>query len=95
MHSPSTHKPASFLLRLKEQDTPTGVSEATVQKLMAITGLGKTELAHLALRDLAVRFIPQYEMDEGPLTPHHLQAIRALSAATGTPDAMFTERLFE
>ncbi|GJJ05736.1 hypothetical protein RugamoR64_62740 [Duganella rhizosphaerae] len=88
-------KPASqFLLRLRERDTPTGVSEATVEKLMKATGLSKTEVAHLALKQMAGRYLPFYEQDDGPLTLAQLRAIREASSATDTPEAQFTQRIF-
>ena len=83
-----------FLLRLREQDTPTGVSEATVDKLMAATGLNKTELTHLALRQMADRYLPFYEQDGGPLSAKQIAAVRRASTATATPESIFTERLF-
>jgi hypothetical protein len=39
----------SFLLRLRKKDTPTGVSSSTIEALMSLTGLSKTEVTHLAL----------------------------------------------
>lgn len=84
----------SFLLRLRKQDTPTGVSSATVALLMQQTGLSKTEVVHFALRLMADRYLPKYELDDGPLTPAQLSAIRAASTATEIPEEQFTERLF-
>lgn len=84
----------SFLLRLRRQDTPTGISTSTIEDLMKTTGLTKTEVAHLALRQLADRLLPRYEMDDGPLTPEQSQAIRRASPATDTAKELFDERLF-
>lgn len=83
-----------FLLRLRPQDTPTGVSISTIELLMAQTGLNKTELVHYALRQLADKYLPRYEQDDGPLTAEQHEAIRAVSPASETPDELFTERLF-
>ncbi|MES2350605.1 MAG: hypothetical protein V4641_23790 [Pseudomonadota bacterium] len=91
----SATKPTSqFLLRLRERDTPTGVSEATVDKLMKVTGLSKTEVAHLALKQMAGRYLPFYEQDDGPLTIAQIRAIRQASSATDTPEEQFTQRIF-
>lgn len=91
----NTAKPAGkFLLRLRERDTPTGVSEATVEKLMKATGLSKTEVAHLALKQMAGRYLPFYEQDDGPLTLDQIRAIRQASSATDTPEEQFTQRIF-
>ncbi len=56
--------------------------------------LNKTEVVHLALRLMADRYLPKYELDDGPLTPAQLSAICAVSPATETPEEQFTERLF-
>ncbi|MBO3274153.1 hypothetical protein [Pseudomonas schmalbachii] len=82
-----------FLLRLRKQDTPTGVSNSTIEKLMETTGLSKTELAHLALRQMADRYLPRYELDDGPLTTAQSKAIRRASKATDIPEERFNERL--
>lgn len=83
-----------FLLRLRKQDTPTGVSVTTVEALMNLTGLSKTEVAHLALRQMANRYLPTYEQDDGALTNDQIRAIRSISSATNIPEERFTERLF-
>lgn len=84
----------SFLVRLRKQDTPTGVTPATIELLSEQTGLTKTEVVHLALRQFADRHLPRYEPDDGPLTKAQLDAIRAASPASQTPEERFTERLF-
>ncbi len=81
-------------VRLRERDTPTGVSEATVDKLMKVTGLSKTEVTHLALKQMAGRYLPFYEQDDGPLTIAQVRAIRQASTATDTPEEQFTQRIF-
>jgi hypothetical protein len=83
-----------FILRLRKQDTPTGVSAFTFERLMELTGLGKTEVAHLALKQMAERYLPKYEEDDGALTSDQVRVIRKLSSATNTADENFTERLF-
>ena len=56
----------SVLLRLRKQNTPTGVSSSTIELLTKQTGLSKTEVIHFALRQLADRYLPKYELDDGP-----------------------------
>lgn len=68
MHAIVEKQTNGFLLRLRKQDTPTGVSRSTIEDLMALTGLSQTEVAHLALRQMADRYLPLYEEDDGPLT---------------------------
>lgn len=88
-------KTESFLLRLRSQDTPTGISGATIRLLMERTGLNRTEITHLALRQMANQYLPRYEMDNGPLTAKQSAAIRAHSSASNTPDESFSEGLFD
>lgn len=90
----TTEKTESVLLRLRKQDTPTGVSHATIQLLTEQTGLSKTEVIHLALRQMADRCLPKYELDDGPLTDEQIEAIRAASAATDIHEERATKRLF-
>ncbi|MCO8166244.1 MULTISPECIES: hypothetical protein [Pseudomonas] len=87
-------KAETFLVRLRPQDTPSGVSISTVEMLMSQTGLNRTEVVHLALRELANRWLPRYEEDDGPLTDAQYEAILAASPATDTPEELFTQRLF-
>ncbi|WP_282348061.1 hypothetical protein [Pseudomonas sp. PS01301] len=84
----------SVLLRYRKQDTPTGVSSSTIDLLAQQTGLSKTEVIHLALRQMADRCLPKYELDDGPLTDAQHAAIRAASRATNIPEERFTKRLF-
>lgn len=94
MHSTAVKQSAGFLLRLRKQDTPTGVSEETIEKLMNATGLSKTEVAHLALKQMANRYLPFYEQDDGALTTAQIRAIRQASPATNTSEESFTDRIF-
>lgn len=88
------NKTEGFLFRLRRQDTPTGISNSTLASLMDLTGLSKTETAHLALRYLADELLPKYERDDGPLTEDQLQLIRSTSSASNTPEEKFTNSLF-
>jgi len=91
----TAEKADNVLLRLRKQDTPTGVSSHTIELLTQQTGLSKTEVIHLALRQLADRCLPKYELDDGPLTDAQLSAIRAASTATKIPRERFTKGLFK
>lgn len=81
----------SFLLRLRKKDTPTGVSVGTLSLLLDQTGLSKTELTHLALREFANKTLRRYEDDEGRLTDEQIAAIRAASPGTATKEDEFDE----
>ena len=39
-------------------------------------GVDETQVIHFALRALAAKVLPQYELDDGPLTPEQLAEIR-------------------
>ncbi|ESQ79262.1 hypothetical protein [Asticcacaulis sp. YBE204] len=84
----------SFLVRLRNQDTPTSVTPATIDRLTEYMGLTKTEIVHLALRQFADRFLPRYELDDGPLTEVQLEAIKAASPVSEIPSDKFADRLF-
>ncbi|WP_350313536.1 hypothetical protein OHJ28_07855 [Dickeya fangzhongdai] len=87
-------KQASFLFRLRSQDTPTGVSGETLDALMQKTGLSKTEVTHLALRSLADAYLPHYGRDEGALTTAQIQKIREASTSRDVPEESYTMTLF-
>ena len=84
----------SFVFRLRRQDTPTGVSNVTVQRLTELTGLTRTKVVHLALKEMANKYIPCYEMDDGALTDQEMDLIRKISSATDIPAEDFDVRLF-
>ena len=85
----------SFLLRLRQKDTPTGVSIDTFNALTDVTGLSKTELTHLALREFANRNIRRYEDDDGHLTEQQFKNIKSISKATQIHDDEFKDNLFK
>ncbi|BEL72415.1 MULTISPECIES: hypothetical protein [Serratia] len=86
-------KTGDFVLRLREQDTPNAISGFTLEKLMTVTGMTKTELTHMALRKLADAFLPHYERDDGPLTTAQIRAIRERSTASGKSEERFNKSL--
>lgn len=86
----STEKQAaSFLFRLRSQDTPTGISAETLAALIQEMGLSKTDVLHLALRNLADRYLPAYEADDAVPTDAQIQYLRDISPATNIPDERF------
>lgn len=62
--------------RYRSEDSATGVTRKTAQKLAEYLGVDETQAIHQALRELAVRVLPQYEQDDGPLTANQLRQIR-------------------
>jgi hypothetical protein len=62
--------------RYRATDNEAGVTRKTAKRLAEVLGLDETQTIHRALRELAVRNLPQYEADEGPLTASQLKQIR-------------------
>jgi hypothetical protein len=62
--------------RYRVVDTPTGVTRTTAKQLAERLGVDETQLIHLALHELAVKVLPQYEPDDGPLSAVQLRQIR-------------------
>ncbi|MBS9434066.1 hypothetical protein EAE92_16220 [Photorhabdus hainanensis] len=63
------------MIRLRNQDTPTGISAGTLDELVKVTGMSKTEIAHLALRNFADRYLSHYEKDDGLLSDGQITAL--------------------
>lgn len=87
-------KSKSFLFRFRAKDTPTGISNETFEKLIRETGLNQTELTHLALKEMAYKYLPLYEQDDGPLTSQQIEKIKTLSTATDIPEERYSNALF-
>jgi hypothetical protein len=62
--------------RYRAADSATGVTRDTAKRLAERLGVDETQAIHLALRDMAVKLLPQYEADEGPLTAPQMRQIR-------------------
>jgi len=62
--------------RYRAIDSATGVSRKTAKRLAAQLGVDETEAIHRALHELAVRVLPQYEQDDGPLTAAQVRQIK-------------------
>lgn len=67
-----------ILLRYRDIDTAYGVSRSTAKKLADTLGLTETQVIHVALAQFARQNLPQYEPDDGPLTPRQMEEIRRL-----------------
>ena len=67
---------AQIPFRYRNVDSPTGVTRETAKRLAEHLGVDETQALHMALYQLAVRVLPQYEQDDGPLTALHLHQIR-------------------
>lgn len=61
--------------RYRSVDSATGITRDTAKRLAEHLGVDETQAIHQALRELAVRTLPQYEADDGPLTKTDLRQI--------------------
>jgi len=62
--------------RYRSIDSATGVTRETAKKLAERLGVDETQAIHHALHELAVKLLPQYEADDGPLTAAQVRQIR-------------------
>jgi hypothetical protein len=62
--------------RYRSTDSATGVTRATAKRLAEQLGVDETQAIHRALRELAVKLLPQYEADEGQLTAAQVVQIK-------------------
>jgi len=62
--------------RYRAMDSTTGVTRETAKRLAERLGVDETQAIHLALHQMAVRVLPQYEADDGPLTAAQLRQIK-------------------
>jgi hypothetical protein len=70
--------------RYRTQDSATGLTRSTTKRLADVMGVDETQVIHLALHELATKFLPQYEADHGPLTKVQLNQLKkSAPKATG------------
>jgi hypothetical protein len=62
--------------RYRATDSEAGVTRKTTKRLAQALGLDETQAIHKALRELAVKVLPQYQADDGSLTVSQLRQIR-------------------
>lgn len=74
MSTRSTANQIAF--RYRSADSATGVTRETAKRLAEVLGVDETQAIHRALHDLAVRILPQYEADDGPLTATQVKQIK-------------------
>ncbi len=74
----SKQKRGQLLVRLPDNDSPLKVSRATLSALSRHLGTTETQVVHIALSRLAREVLPQYEPDEGPLSPGQVEALRRM-----------------
>ena len=62
--------------RYRSADSTTGVTRDTAKRLAERLGVDETQAIHLALHDMAVKLLPQYDADDGALTVAQLRQIK-------------------
>ncbi len=73
----TTRTPASQIaFRYRSMDSATGVTRETAKRLAEHLGVDETQVIHQALHDLAVKILPQYEADDGPLSATQVRQIK-------------------
>ena len=75
---------AQIAFRYRMADSPAGVTRGTTKRLAKALGVDETQAIHLALHQMAVRVLPQYEPDDGPLTAVQLKQIKKLAGKVDT-----------
>jgi len=84
---------AQIAFRYRPQDSATGVTRATAKRLADVLGVDETQVIHLALRELAAKFLPQYAADDGALTKAQISQIK--KSATKAKGGTVRSSLFE
>lgn len=64
--------------RYRSVDSPTGVTRETAKRLANRLGVDETQAIHRALHELAIKVLPQYEEDNGPLMATQVRQIKKL-----------------
>lgn len=73
---PSKAATNQIAFRYRVADSATGITRKTAKRIAERLGVDETQAIHLALHDLAVKILPQYEPDEGALTASQMRQIR-------------------
>lgn len=75
-----TRSPANQIaFRFRTIDSATGVTRVTVKCIANLLAVNEAKVIHLALRDMALKTLPRYEADDGPLTATQIQQIKQLA----------------
>jgi hypothetical protein len=62
--------------RYRPADSTTGVTRNTAKRLAERLGVDETQVIHLALHEMAVKLLPQYEADDAPLTASQIRQVK-------------------
>lgn len=72
--------PEQIVFRYQVTDSPSGVTRGTAKRTAKRLRMNEVQVIHHALRELAVRILPQYEPDDGLLNAAQLRQIRKRAA---------------
>jgi hypothetical protein len=73
---PSKALSTQIPFRYRNFDSPSGVTRTTAKLLAKKLGVDETQALHIALHELAVKILPQYEPDDGPLSVTQIRQIK-------------------
>ena len=90
MFTRSTADQIAFRYRLA--DSATGVTRDTARRLAEHLGVDETQAIHLALHDMAIKLLPQYEADDGPLTAAQVRQIKKRASRQEEDSAVQSEQ---
>ncbi len=62
--------------RYRATDSASGVTRETAKRIAEHLGVDETQAIHRALHELAVKILPQYEADGGPLSAAQVRQIK-------------------
>ncbi len=68
--------PDQIAFRYRTVDSATGVTRETAKRVAERLGVDETQAIHLALHHMAVKLLPQYEADDGPLNAAQIRQIK-------------------
>ena len=86
--------PDQIAFRYRAADSATGVTRETARRLAERLGVDETQAIHHALHQLAIKILPQYEADDGPLTAAQVRQI-AKRVPQGSKRSVRSSLLFE
>ena len=67
---------AQIPFRYRATDNASGVTRDTAKRLAEHLGVDETQAIHLALRAMAIKLLPQYEADDGPLNADQMAQLK-------------------
>ena len=73
---PNRKPVTQIAFRYRTVDSASGVTRKTAKRLAERLGMDETQAIHHALHELAIRILPQYEQDDGPLSATQVRQIK-------------------